>query len=141
MESINAGLARTGACIRGRVVRGTGLAAGFTELPWVREQIRRRLGFAPHPGTLNVRLGSPDALEAWQHLKAQSGIPLEPEPGSCAARCYPVLVDGRIEAAIVLPLVTGYPANVVELLAPVRLRDALDLADGAALTIVLSAEA
>ena len=85
MNPINGVPAGAGACIRGRVVSGAGLAAGFTEVPWVREQTHRRLGFAPHPGTLNVRLSSPEALSAWQRLKEQPGIPLEPEPGSCAA--------------------------------------------------------
>lgn len=141
MSPINDGPAGAGACIRGRVVSGAGVAAGFTELLWVREQARCRLGFAPHPGTLNVRLSSPDALGAWQRLKAQPGIPLEPEPGFCAARCYRVLVEGRIEAAIVLPSLAGYPPDIVELLAPVRLRDVLGLEDGAALAIAVPAEA
>lgn len=126
--------------IRGEVVSGAGLAAGFTELPWVREQTRERLGFVPFPGTLNVRLRAPEALAAWARLKARPGIPLEPEPGFCAARCHRVLVEGRAEAAVVVPAVAGYPADVVELLAPVRLRAALALEDGAAVAMVVVAE-
>ncbi len=127
--------------IEGVLRDGLRVAAGFTELPWVREQTQRRLGFVPYSGTLNVRISSPDALEAWERLKKQPGIPLEPEPDFCAARCYSVLVEGRIGAAIVVPLVPGYPPDVMELLAPVQLRDALDLQDGAALTVVVPPEA
>lgn len=139
MDPSNDASTGDGALIRGRVERGAGRAAGFTELPWVRERTRHQLGFAPYPGTLNVRLESPEALAAWERLQARPSIRLEPEPGFCAARCYRVLVEGQIEGAVILPTVADYPTDVIELLAPVRLRDALGLEDGAALTIVAPA--
>ena len=123
--------------IRGEVVSGAGVAAGFTEVPWVREQTRERLGFVPYPGTLNLRLSSAEALAAWKRLKAGPGVPLEPQPGFCAGRCYPVLVEGWLRAAVVVPEVEGYPADSLELLAPVRLRDALGVEDGSLVTVVV----
>ena len=129
-------LLEASAWIRGEVVSGAGVAAGFTDVPWVREQTRERLGFLPYPGTLNLRLGS-EPLAAWERLKAEPGVPLEPQPGFCAARCYPVLVEGRLAAAAVVPEVADYPADSLELLAPVRLRDALGLDDGTPLTVIV----
>ena len=114
---------------------GTGEAARFTELPWVRLQAERQLGFTPSPGTLNVTPVSSADQAAWQALKSTSGITLSPEPGYCAARCYSVAVNGWEPAALVVPEVPGYPEDRLEVLAPVRLRDQLFLADGSRVTI------
>jgi len=130
-------LARASGWIRGRVVSGTGEAAAFTRLPWVREQVASGFHFKPFPGTLNLRLERAEDLAIWKELRSQPGQILEPEKGYCAARCYPVSVEGQVSGAIVLPAVPSYPNNVVELLAPVNLREALGLDDGGAVTIAL----
>ncbi len=74
----------------------------------------------------------------WKELRSHPGKTLEPETGYCAARCYPVSVEGRISGAIVLPEAPSYTTDVVELLAPVNLREALKLGDGATVTVALS---
>lgn len=125
--------------IQGRVVSGVGEAAGFTELPWVREQTSARLGFTPYPGTLNLFLESCSDQQALQRLKSQPGIVLAPEPGYCAARCFPVAVEGHGPAAAVVPEVTGYPQDKLEILSPTRLRDELSLADGRLVTVAVAA--
>ncbi len=130
-------LARASAWIRGRVVSGTGEAADFTRLPWVTEQVASGFHFKPFPGTLNLRLEGAQDLAMWKELRSQPGQLLEPEKGFCAARCYPVSVEGQVSGAIVLPAVPSYLSNAVELLAPVYLREALGLGDGAAVTIAL----
>ena len=48
-----------------------------------------------------------------------------------------VIVDGRIEGAIVLPLVENYPPAQVEVIAGVGLRDALGIEDGDTVTLVV----
>ena len=102
----------------------------------MRRQVKARLGFEPQPGTLNVRLGTTEQA-AFDRLKAAPGVLLEPQPGFCAARCFPVLLEGRVKAAVVWPQVEGYPRDQLELLAPVRLRDELGLRDGSPITIVV----
>ncbi len=131
-------LARAFGWLRGRIVSGKGEAAGFTQLPWVRKQVADGFHFAPYPGTLNLRLERTQDKTMWKELRSHPGKTLEPETGYCAARCYPVNVEGQISGAIVLPEVPSYPADSVELLAPVNLREALNLGDGAAITIALS---
>lgn len=123
--------------IQGRLGVGEGAAARFTELPWVREQARAKLGFEPHPGTLNLHLSSPKDIAALERLKSRPGVSLEPEAGFCAARCFEVLLEGRQPAVVIVPEVPGYPRDKLELLAPVRLRDALDFVDGSPATVVV----
>ncbi|MDA2935464.1 HAD-IA family hydrolase, partial [Acidobacteria bacterium AH-259-D05] len=86
-------LVRARAWLRGRVVTGKGEAAAFTQLAWVRQQMASAFGFEPYPGTLNLRLEGREALSVWSELRKEPGKLLEPEPGYCAGRCYPVSVE------------------------------------------------
>jgi len=131
-------LARASGWLRGRIVSGKGEAASFTQLPWVRKQVADGFHFEPYPGTLNLRLERTQDKTMWKELRSHPGKILEPETGYCAARCYPVKVEGQISGAIVLPEVPSYPTDAVELLASVNLREALKLGDGAVVTIALS---
>jgi CTP-dependent riboflavin kinase len=56
-------------------------------------------------------------------------------PHDCDARCYPVSIDGRIDAAIVLPEVAGYSPAQIEIIAAMGVRDALDIDDGDSLRL------
>lgn len=120
--------------LHGRVARGQGLGGFFMAVPWVRQQVRDKLGFDPYPGTFNLLL-EPESLAAWEALLAAPGLAIPPaEEGYCSARCYPVVVAGQVPAAVMYPEVDGYPANKAELIAPVRLSEALGLAEGDVVT-------
>jgi FMN phosphatase YigB (HAD superfamily) len=122
--------------MRGEVVSGKREAADFTQLAWVRKQFREEFGFEPYPGTLNLRLETSEDLTAWAKVRQGPGAVLEPEPGFCAGRCYPLSVEGQISAAAVFPSVPSYPEDIVEILSPVALRERLGLSDGMPVTIV-----
>lgn len=123
----------------GTVVSGLGEGARFTSIDWVVEAFSRTLGFAPHPGTFNLRMSGARWEAARAHLLAAPGIPITPSPGFCAAKCFRVELDGRLECAVVIPHTPDYPDDKFEIVAPVRVRDALGLADGepVALTVGL----
>ena len=115
----------------GRVIAGSGEGARFTQLPWAREAFLTKLGIDPFPGTLNLKIEDADVLRQWQELKTRAGIAvlLPPDSEFCRARCYRVLVEGRVRAAIVYPEVPDYPEDQLELIAPVSLRQTLSLED------------
>ena len=116
--------------ISGRLVRGLGQAAGFTQLEWVRRQLLDAAGIDPHPGTLNLEVLE-EHLAEWSNWRALPGTPIDaPAAGDCGARCYPVHIDGRLPAAIVLPQVPGYPQHKLELVAALPVREHLALAEG-----------
>jgi riboflavin kinase len=115
----------------GTVLSGVNEGAFFVGLGWVRDAVRRITGFDPYPGTLNVRLADTGALVRWRELRTRAGAPLAPtDPGACGGRLLPALVESQIPAAVVIPDVTRYGDEVLELIAPVRLRSALRLRDG-----------
>jgi len=121
--------------IRGRLVRGLGEAPAFTQLPWVVEQCRTKLGFEPYPGTLNLTV-LPEDIALWQAFKAQAGTMLvPPNPSFCDAICRPVSIQEKLAAVTITPRVEGYPRDKLELLAPCNVMRALQLAFGQEVTI------
>ena len=123
----------------GVVCTGLGEGARFTALDWVSDEFRRKLGFAAWPGTLNLQMSGP-AWRAWRAaLKSAPGIAITPAPGFCAAKCFAVVLNGRLHAAAVIPEVDAYPADKLELVAPLALRAALGLSDGDTLHVRLEA--
>ena len=114
--------------IRGVVRRGQGQGRAFTQLDWVREQFRGKLGFEPYPGTLNLQVEDGAARAAAQ---AQPGILIEPTSAEyCTAKCLRVRINGRVDATWIMPDVPNYPDDLVELMAPFALREELGVEDG-----------
>jgi len=94
----------------------------------VRKQFIEKLSIDPYPGTLNLEIVDTVSLQTFKELKATNGIEITPEdPSFCSARCYPVLINGQLKAAIVLPLVEGYPENKMELIASENIKKALSV--------------
>ena len=124
--------------IQGQLVRGLGKAADFTQIDWVRRQLIEYAGIDPHPGTVNLALVD-DANRLrwrnWRHLPGEVIVPAD--AAFCSARCYPVRIEGRIPAAIVLPEIAAYPENKLELVAALPVRQHLSLDESALLKVEL----
>ena len=79
-----------------------------------------------------------ESVQVWNRLQATPGIRIvNPNngPKDCDARCYPVSIGGRIDAAIVLPEVPGYDPRQLEIIADLGIRDALGIDDGDSLDL------
>lgn len=124
--------------IDGQLVHGLGVAKELTQIDWVRSQLIDRVGIDPHPGTLNLKIGTGINLLRWQNWCETAGEVIEPEdPDFCRARCYPVRVEGRFPAAVLLPESPDYPADKMELVAALPLRRQLALEDDARVRVDL----
>ena len=117
--------------IKGTLISGKGEGKYFTQLPWARKQFIAKLGFDPHPGTLNLKLESTEDLEKWRMLKKEPGIEIKPESKNyCVGYCFEALIEGKIEGAVVIPKVESYESDLLEIISPVNLRASLNLGDG-----------
>lgn len=114
--------------IKGKVFTGLSEGKRFTELPWVRRRLKEQLGFEPHPGTLNLSLSSD--TEIGMLLSRFKGGEIPSEKGYFPGRFYRASIMRRVPGAVIRPEVPGYPGDVVEIVAPVCLRDELHLRDG-----------
>lgn len=120
---------------RGKIIKGIGESLCFLSIGWVHEQLREKLRFLPYMGTLNVAADDP-GVQALLKEKSTERIVAQ-EEGFCDA----VLVKGRIndryECGVIIPLVEKYEEGMLEVVAPVHLKDALCLGDGDEVTLDL----
>jgi 8-oxo-dGTP diphosphatase len=121
-------------------MRGQGFGAPRMAQPAVLDLLERTVGFRPVPGTLNLVLPHPfdPDLSTTLYVPAIDLSPTwEAEVGQAGYWLTPVLVADRYPAVAVQADEPGYPPEQVELICAVRLRDALGLADGDAVTILV----
>jgi len=118
--------------IKGKVFSGVGEGRYYVSLYGYRKQFIEKLGFDPYPGTLNLKIPK-EQLYLRRRLDEEEGILIEgfstPDRTFGEVKAFKCKIDG-IEGAIVMPKRTHYPEDVLEVIAPVKLRDALKLKDG-----------
>ena len=117
--------------ITGKIVSGVKKGAFFTNLDWVQEQCQTKLGFKPYAGTLNLEIDA-EKIPFFEALWQQGGIELvPPDSNFCSERVYPVSVMG-VSGAVVAPAedVRVHGKNIIEVIAPISLKEALDADDG-----------
>ncbi|MEM3090552.1 MAG: DUF120 domain-containing protein [Candidatus Bathyarchaeia archaeon] len=125
--------------VRGIIVSGIRKGAYFTALSWVRQQIREKLGFAPYPGTLNLKLTG-EYLEIRKMLENAKAIEILPARGYCEGKCFRAYIGHDVACAVVLPCVKNYPKDVLEIIAPSNLREKLKINDGDELEVLIALE-
>lgn len=114
--------------LKGVVFSGGGTGSLFVNLPWARRQFKEKLEFNPYPGTLNLRL--PPGADVTELRDKKKGIEIESPEGFSKGRCFKALVMKKVRGAVVVPDVPCYPTDLLEILAPINLREALGLKDG-----------
>jgi riboflavin kinase len=124
---------RTAVTIKGELLSGMGEGQYYITRTGYTTQFEEKLGFHPYPGTLNLLLEREhdlivrEMLDNCPHIKINGFIDEGRTFG--AVQCYPVSIDS-IPGAILSPLRTHHPKNIIEIIAPVYLREELDLRDG-----------
>lgn len=122
--------------IEGVVSQGEGEGAYYMKQPFYREGFDALFGFEPFPGTLNLSVDGED-LASLRSLRARDGSKIPkvstPERTFGGVTGFPARVRGE-EAAVIFPHRTRHE-DVLEVICPVRLRDALGLDDGEVLTV------
>ena len=125
--------------LRGKVVSGDGEGRYYLSLKGYRQQFREKLGFDPYPGTLNVLL-NPDSMEKKAMLAYRKPIVLKgfTEGGKRYGEvlAFPARVRG-LEAALVVPLKTHHPPEIIEIVSPFELRKILGLKDGDIIEVIV----
>jgi len=117
--------------LSGKVVSGIKQGAFFVSLDWFQKQCLEKLGFKPYPGTLNLEL-SLENMAIIDELEQENGVEFIPSNATfCTGRAFPVLLEG-VRGAIIIPAeeVRVHGKNTVEVIAPLRLKEVLDLKDG-----------
>jgi riboflavin kinase, archaea type len=121
--------------LAGRVFTGQGEGRKYVELEWVKQQVEEHLGFAPYPGTLNLRL---DDKNVKRRVLLEKGAELRlcHSEGYCTGLLFKASLNG-VACGVVIPQVEDYPENVLEVVASVNLKQELRLRDGDLVTVTV----
>jgi riboflavin kinase len=124
---------------KGRVFTGLGEGAYYVRLDGYRKQFRKLLGYNPYPGTLNIQLLTEADVNEFQLLKATIGIQIQGfvsgDRTFGPVTCYPTTVNSEGKAAVLVIERTHHHPNVVEIIAPINLREKLNIIDDDIITV------
>jgi riboflavin kinase len=132
--------------LRGDVTSGMGEGRHYISLSGYMRQFESKLGYEPFLGTLNLEL-DPDSVRERGRLTALEPVTIEgwadEERTYGPAYCYPATVEneaGESQEAchVITPERTHHGDDQLEVIAPVKLREALDLDDGSTLAVRVS---
>ncbi|WP_367344367.1 winged helix-turn-helix domain-containing protein/riboflavin kinase [Methanomethylovorans sp.] len=125
--------------LQGKVIAGLGEGQYYISQHGYMSQFSEKLGFQPFPGTLNITLDEA-SIAMRQPMEFTEPIIIEGfndgERTFGAGKCYPIRING-IKSAVIIPERTHYPANLLEIIAPVNLREKLHLEDGDEVKVVV----
>lgn len=119
--------------IHGKVESGLGEGQHYISKDGYSSQFQKMLGFIPFPGTLNLRLDEP-FVPSGEAIKIMGFSEKGKTFGGCD--CYWIRING-IKAVIVRPERSSYPSDLIEIIAPIRLRESLGLSDGDEVEVAL----
>ena len=127
--------------LNGKVITGIGEGKYYTQLHEYVVQFEKVLGFIPYPGTLNVELDA-ESITLFGICRPE-GITLNgfvrDERTFGDVECVNVRIFD-IEGAVVRPKRTHYPDNIIEIIAPVNLRERFDLNDASPVKVEILAD-
>jgi riboflavin kinase len=132
-----------GVDLTGTVTSGMGEGRHYISLPGYMEQFEQRLGYEPFLGTLNVEL-TDESLRARSAMEALDPVPIDgwedDDRTYGPAVCYPAVVEtqsGEVyeQAHTIAPERTHHDEDQLEVIAPTKLREELELEDGDHVTV------
>jgi riboflavin kinase len=120
--------------LRGKVAGGLGEGRYYISREGYRKQFIELFGFVPYAGTLNILLDEPFIPAPKREVRIEGFLDEGRAFGECKG--YRIKING-IDAAIIRPDRSSYPPTLVEVIAPVQLREALRLRDGDPVEVAL----
>lgn len=119
----------------GKVVTGLGEGQYYISLEGYMKQFREKLGFNPYPGTLNIKL-DPGSIEIRKRIIPNIKISgfLDQNRTFGSGSCFNIMISA-ISGAVITPERTHYPEDIIEVIAPVNLREYLNVSDGSAVQL------
>ena len=125
--------------LHGNLITGLGEGQYYIGLDGYKHQFEKILDFTPFPGTLNVQLT--DLSNSLRnridmiHAATVSGF-TDGERTFGGGKCYPIKIE-KINGAVIVPDRSHYPDDLLEIIAPVNLRNTLRLKDGDEIKIIV----
>ncbi|AIJ05375.1 riboflavin kinase [Methanocaldococcus bathoardescens] len=127
--------------IEGKVVSGLGEGGYFLSLPPYKEAFKNILGFEPYEGTLNLKLNKEFNINKFKYIETEDfefegkkffGVKILP---------IKILINNKeINGAVVVPKKTYHSSDIIEIIAPIKLRERFNLKDGDVIKILIKGD-
>jgi len=120
--------------LSGKVFSGKREGADYIKI--YASKINELIGFTPYIGTLNLK-AEKNKIKSFLADITSYTIPefTQDDHNYGAVTLYPVTI-GTVKGAIVRPERTTYDQSIIELIAPVNLRDTLHIEDGSSVEVM-----
>ena len=122
--------------MRGTATSGLGDGKYYLGLPDYKAQIKRKLGFTPFDGTLNLLVPDKEkklALSQLQGIEIRGFFKDGRMHG--AAKCFKCVISGKFNGAVIIPQRSHYGLDVLEVISEKNLRQELGLKDGSPVSL------
>jgi len=127
--------------IQGILTSGMGEGRYYMERDGYRNQFKEKLGFNPYPGTLNLSLKREDNIRKRKDLQNLDGIPIEgftlENRTFGPVKCFKATIED-VNGAIIIPKRTHHGFDTLEVIAPQKIRNQIELRDGDVITVEIS---
>ena len=131
----------------GTVVSGMGEGAYYMSLEGYRKQFKEKLGFEPYPGTLNVKLIDQIFMNARREIGRYPSVFINGFSDNLRTygwvKCYKANINkGAVNNAAALVLErTHYDDSMLEIIAPICLKEAIGIQNGDRISIKVQIDA
>lgn len=127
--------------LRGIVVKGLGEGRYYLLLNGYVNQIEKKLGFKPYPGTLNLKLKTIDDIVKKAELLKTPGIIIEGFSNGLRTygrvKAFKAKINNIENVAVILPERTSHGLDILEIIAPFNIRKKLNLKNGDEITVTV----
>jgi len=115
--------------LEGTVTSGLGRGAVFISIGYYKGEIKKKLGFVPYHGTLNLIIAESQTtlLNDIDPIRIKGYKKDDKNYGG--VNCYRAKIN-NINGSIVVPDLTEHEQNTIEFIAPVNLKSELKIKDG-----------
>lgn len=128
--------------LSGVATSGSGDARHFLSLQGYTNQFKEKIGYIPFPGTLNVEL-TEESIHERAKLDKSNNVTIEgwedKERTYGPVYCYPAQIEAPAKCNTTVHMIkperSRYGDNLIEIIAPVNLREKLPCDDGDHVTI------
>jgi riboflavin kinase len=120
--------------ISGMVISGAGKGSYFISQKIYSNQFQEKLGFKPFPGTFNIQINE-DNLNQIAQIPAEEMGTIEGREEFGDVKYIKASLNGEINGALVFPVKTQHPQDILEFIASDHLREKLNLNDGDLVTM------
>ena len=125
--------------LRGTLITGMGEGAFYMSLKGYTKQFKKKIGYIPFPGTLNVKLNKKEYVETAQQFRNLKGVFIKGFSDEKRTygwvKCFKGKLNNSIDCDLIILERTHHDNSIVELISKVNLRKIGKLHDNSKITI------